>query len=342
VARSLVVTLVLQAVLRELLDEGRAVPRCHYDIVVATGLASGTVHPVLTRLTEAGWVTSQEVPPPPGRWRRPKRDYLLTGEGLSLAVRAIAARPAARRENGEVARRALRVLERTAEPVTTRQIMVAAGDGDSAVLAYYQNLTAHFTAGRVTRYGSRGPYTWLITAAGRDWLARGGGLAPTRDENEKRGASYRSKDKQEQRNKRFRESAGRLYRPWTDAERETAARDDLTVAEIAVLLGRTPQSVASIRTHLGKGENEADYRSARENRKRQQNEATRETASHHRQPWTGTDLEIASRDDLTLEQMAATLGRTISAVHAMRTRLNSSGDPRARDLRDGTPPTSMS
>ena len=59
---------------------------------------------------------------------------------------------------------------------------------------------------------------------------------------------------------------GRLYRPWTDAERETAARDDLTAAEIAVLLGRTPQSVASIRTRLAKGEDEAGYRSARRNR----------------------------------------------------------------------------
>jgi PadR family transcriptional regulator, regulatory protein PadR len=340
VARSLVVTPVLQAVLRELLDEGRAVPRCHYDIVIATGLASGTVHPVLTRLAEADWVTSQEVPAPSSRWRRPKREYLLTGEGLSLAVQALTDRPAARREDGEVALRALRVLERTAEPATTRQVRIAAGDGAGAVLAYYKNLAAHFTAGRVTRYGSRGPYTWLITAAGRDWLARGSGPAPAPEE--KRGPNYRSKARQEQRNKRFREAAGRLHRPWTDAERETAARNDLTIAEIAVLLGRTPQSVASIRTHLAKGEDEARYRAAMTGRKQQRNEATRETASHHRQPWTGTDLEMASRDDLTVEQMAAMLGRTLSSVQAMRTRLNSGGDPRARDLRDGAPPVSMS
>lgn len=320
-ARTLIVTPVLQAVLRELLDEGRAVPRCHYDIVVATGLASGTVHPVLMRLAEAGWVTSQVVPASPPRRHRPRRDYLLTREGLSLAAQAIAARPAARRKDGEVALRALRALERAAAPVTTRQVMVAADDGDSPVLSYYKSLTAHFTAGRVTRHGARGPYTWLITDAGRDWLAREGDPAPARAE--KRGPRYRSRAKQAQRTERFRETAGRLHRPWTDAERATAARNDLTLAELALLLGRTPQSVASARTYP---------------RRQQQNEATRETASRHRQPWTGTDLETASRGDLTVEQMAVMTGRTHSAVHAVRARLNSSGGPRARGLRDGTPP----
>jgi len=321
VARTLIVTPVLQAVLRELLDEGRAVRRCHYDIVVATGLASGTVHPVLMRLAEAGWVTSQVVPAPHPRRHRPRRDYLLTREGLSLAAQAIAARPAARRKDGEVALRALRALERAAAPVTTRQVMVAVGDGDSPVLSYYKSLTAHFTAGRVTRHGTRGPYTWLITDAGRDWLAREGDPAPARAE--KRGPRYRSRARQAQRTERFRETAGRLHRPWTDAERATAARNDLTLAELALLLGRTPQSVASARTYP---------------RRQRQNEAARETASRHRQPWTDADLETASRDDLTVEQMAVMTGRTHSAVRAVRARLNSSGDSRARGLRDGTPP----
>lgn len=50
-------------------------------------LGSGTVYPILDRLTEHGWVTSRvESGPHPGRPAR--RYYELTGTGRALAVGA--------------------------------------------------------------------------------------------------------------------------------------------------------------------------------------------------------------------------------------------------------------
>jgi hypothetical protein len=70
-----------------------------------------------------------------------------------------------------------------------------------------------------------------------------------------------------------------------------------------------------------------------------QNDKSRETAARHNQWWTGTELEIASREDLTAAQVAAMLGRTLRSVSEARARMRD--DPRLRMLRDGEPlPTS--
>jgi hypothetical protein len=80
----------------------------------------------------------------------------------------------------------------------------------------------------------------------------------------------------------------------------------------------------------------------RRNRKKV-NDKLRETAERHGREWTGVELEIASRPDLTARQVAEVLRRTLSAVANMRQRLASDLDPRDRMLADGPqPPTSRS
>ena len=62
----------------------------------------------------------------------------------------------------------------------------------------------------------------------------------------------------------------------------------------------------------------------------------------HWQRWTGPDLEMASRRDLTAAQIAAMIGRSERSVTCMRERL-ADANPRDRMLADGpTPPTSRS
>lgn len=60
------------------------------DVARATGLASGTLYPILIRLEEAGWLASQwekEVPEVLGRPRR--RIYRVTGLGARKARAAM-------------------------------------------------------------------------------------------------------------------------------------------------------------------------------------------------------------------------------------------------------------
>jgi hypothetical protein len=54
---------------------------------------------------------------------------------------------------------------------------------------------------------------------------------------------------------------------------------------------------------------------------------TLEQAKRHRYMWTGPELEIAARSDLTVQQIALMLGRTYYAVRGMRW-LVRQGDPR--------------
>ncbi len=161
-------------------------------------MPSGTAHQILVRLEDAGWAVSREVPDPSSRWRRPKRDFLLAGEGLSLAEQALAARPAARRAQGgePVALRALRALERIGDTASTRQVMTAAGDSDrpgryDVVASYSKNLSAHLAAGRVRQGGTPSAYTWSITSAGRQWLAAGGASSAGTPKDERHGTGYR-------------------------------------------------------------------------------------------------------------------------------------------------------
>lgn len=78
-------TLQLVKVLRALLDEPL---KDHYglELADAAGLASGTAYPILARLEEEGWLTSEwEQIDPVAEGRRPRRYYQLTGAGETAA-----------------------------------------------------------------------------------------------------------------------------------------------------------------------------------------------------------------------------------------------------------------
>lgn len=63
----------------------------------STGLASGTVHPILARLEAAGWVTSEwEAIDPHAAGRPQRRYYRLTAEGAASAQAVLASSPAPR------------------------------------------------------------------------------------------------------------------------------------------------------------------------------------------------------------------------------------------------------
>lgn len=61
------------------------------DLMQATGLASGTLYPILHRLTEAGWLTTQwEEVDPTVQGRPARRYYRLTPEGVTRARQSLA------------------------------------------------------------------------------------------------------------------------------------------------------------------------------------------------------------------------------------------------------------
>ena len=85
-----------QAVLRAFLDDLET-PRYGFELGSLTGLASGTVHPILARLEGAGWVESfwEDIDTTAvGRPRR--RYYRLTADGVPAARLALAEASAGR------------------------------------------------------------------------------------------------------------------------------------------------------------------------------------------------------------------------------------------------------
>jgi DNA-binding PadR family transcriptional regulator len=80
------------AVLSVMVDEAE---QAHYGLAIAreTGLKTGTLHPILARLQEAGWTTSAwEDPEDHEDQGRPRRRYhRLTEDGEQAARRAVAA-----------------------------------------------------------------------------------------------------------------------------------------------------------------------------------------------------------------------------------------------------------
>jgi PadR family transcriptional regulator, regulatory protein PadR len=61
------------------------------DIARQAGLGSGTLYPLLQRLENAGWLTSEWERVDPVEAARPRRRlYKLTGHGQMLAVKALA------------------------------------------------------------------------------------------------------------------------------------------------------------------------------------------------------------------------------------------------------------
>lgn len=60
-----------------------------FDVCKATGLPSGTVYPILSRLEQAGWLHSQWERGDPVTLRRPRRRfYTLTAEGARVGRQA--------------------------------------------------------------------------------------------------------------------------------------------------------------------------------------------------------------------------------------------------------------
>lgn len=77
--------------------------------------------------------------------------------------------------------------------------------------------------------------------------------------------------------------------------------------------------------------------------KAKRNAALVDQAVNYRKPWTGPELEIVSKVDLTIREAAVILGRSYDAVRHMRRKLANEEDGRMVDLRDGpTPPTAVS
>lgn len=65
----------------------------HYGLglMQQTGVASGTLYPILTRLQNAGWLTARWEDEDPSDAGRPvRRYYRLTGEGAEAARAALA------------------------------------------------------------------------------------------------------------------------------------------------------------------------------------------------------------------------------------------------------------
>lgn len=61
-------------------------------------------------------------------------------------------------------------------------------------------------------------------------------------------------------------------------------------------------------------------------RQKRMNDESRERAHHWHYQWTGPELEIAAREDLTAAEVAALLGRTIAGVRTIRRRLQDDAD----------------
>lgn len=79
------ITTTVARVLRRFL-ENPSEPTYGFDLMRATGLASGTLYVVLARLERAGWLTSEQERIDPGALGRPaRRLYRLTSDGAQSA-----------------------------------------------------------------------------------------------------------------------------------------------------------------------------------------------------------------------------------------------------------------
>ena len=79
-----------QAVLRAMLEDPTK-DLYGLEICAATGLPSGTVHPILARFEALGWLESSWEQVDPREQGRPRRRYYrLTANGISMARNALA------------------------------------------------------------------------------------------------------------------------------------------------------------------------------------------------------------------------------------------------------------
>ncbi len=86
----------LERVLRAFLADPAA-PRYGYDLMKASGLPSGTLYPMLSRLQDQGLVSSAWEPPGgDGSGRPARRYYWLTDEGIETGRQELARASASR------------------------------------------------------------------------------------------------------------------------------------------------------------------------------------------------------------------------------------------------------
>jgi PadR family transcriptional regulator len=86
----------LERVLRVFLADPAA-PRYGYHLMKASGLPSGTLYPMLSRLQEQGLVSSAWEPASAEGGRPPRRYYRLTGDGIETARAELARADSAQR-----------------------------------------------------------------------------------------------------------------------------------------------------------------------------------------------------------------------------------------------------
>jgi PadR family transcriptional regulator, regulatory protein PadR len=89
------------SVLEALLDDSRQ-EAWGFELSRATGLAAGTMYPILARLVAAGWVEDRWEPPEVGRatGRPPRRYYRLSAVGRARATHAVHSAATTRRRDG--------------------------------------------------------------------------------------------------------------------------------------------------------------------------------------------------------------------------------------------------
>lgn len=80
-------TLPTQLVLRALLKEPDR-ERYGLELSELAGLATGTIHPILARLEQAGWVSSRWEQVDPRREGRPRRRYYRVNPNSVAAIRS--------------------------------------------------------------------------------------------------------------------------------------------------------------------------------------------------------------------------------------------------------------
>lgn len=78
------------------------------------------------------------------------------------------------------------------------------------------------------------------------------------------------------------------------------------------------------------GFREVEYRPKKRADKARAQQSTVDTATHRGGQWTGAELEVAARTDLSAREVAAMLGRTYHGVMAARHRIRH--DPKTRDV----------
>lgn len=114
------------------------------------------------------------------------------------------------------------------------------------------------------------------------------------------------------RNNRTMDTAAKRGQLWTDAEIRVLEQSDLTHMECAKRLGRTLRGVARKREALGILTDRSGNAPMR---------APVGDAAHSGKQWTGPELEVVARADLSVREKAALLNRTENAISSAMRRL---------------------